>query len=113
MGLKRWWAVMFWYPASGNVWNAYPGLKRIVLGKNLDRDIYDGDSRPFDWQLDTPYDIDIRVKGLKYRVKIDDDITLRYNDGPSLPLFDYRAGGVGIVVETGSVFVDSIEILPL
>ena len=93
-GLNRYYAIMF---LRGN---------RIALVKARDEQRLELSSVPFQWSLDTSYEVKIEVQGGTIVARIG-KIVLRATD------HEYPSGGVGLVVTDGSLSADSIDISPI
>ncbi|KAL1981939.1 hypothetical protein VTN96DRAFT_2003 [Rasamsonia emersonii] len=97
-GLNRYYAVML---LSGPP-------RRIALVKARDEQRAELASAPFDWTLDTAYEVTVSVEGNAITGRLE-------NWGPVLQAVDgeYAGGGIGLVVTDGSVVADQFDIAPV
>jgi hypothetical protein len=94
-GLNRYYALVF-LPDN-----------RVALIKARDRQRKELASAPFNWHLDTRYDVALSVQG--------DSIKGSINGGPALEATDaeYTGGGIGLVLTQGSMSAREFEIAPV
>jgi ADP-ribosylglycohydrolase len=65
---------------------------------------------PFSWQLDQKYVVELQVEGSQIHAFVDGCKILEARDMQQLPL---TGGGVGLVVDTGSISTTAVHITPL
>jgi ADP-ribosylglycohydrolase len=65
---------------------------------------------PFSWQLDQKYVVELQVEGNEIQAFVDGRKILEARDTQQLPL---TGGGVGLVVDTGSISTQAVQIMSL
>ena len=64
----------------------------------------------FSWQLDQRYIVDLQVEGNEIQAFVDGHQILEFTDAQPLPL---TGGGVGLVVDTGSISTRAVHVMSL
>ncbi len=67
-------------------------------------------SRRFSWQLDQPYDVELQVSGNEIEAYVAGNKIFAVSDADGSPL---SGGGVGLVVDTGSICTQAVRIAQL
>ncbi|TPX09066.1 uncharacterized protein E0L32_001672 [Thyridium curvatum] len=99
-GLHRYYGVILSKDAKGN------SCLSVVKARDEHRRVLA--SIPFDWGIDAEYEMAVAVQGNKIRAEVGSaSIEASDKDGP------YLSGGMGLVVQTGSLSADSLEVSPI
>jgi hypothetical protein len=64
----------------------------------------------FGWELDRPYALELRLHDTEIRAFIDGKQVFSVRDADRLPL---RGGAVGLVVDTGSIATQAVDVSPI
>jgi hypothetical protein len=67
-------------------------------------------ARRFPWKLDEPHELALQVEGPRLRASIDGTVLFDVEDRSSDAL---EAGGVALLVDTGSIATEAVSVSPL
>lgn len=98
-GRERYYALMFDEGDGGRV---------KLIKRDHDETVLAGDR--FAWELDRPYNLELRLRGVEIEAFIDGRLAFSVRDDSKLPL---TGGAVGLVVDTGSIATQAVDISPL
>ena len=98
-GRERYYALMFDQIEDGRV---------RIIKRDHDETILAGDRFP--WQFDRKYDVGLQVNGNEIEAYVDGRQIFAVRDTHDLPL---SGGGVGLVVDTGSISTQAVNVTSL
>ena len=98
-GRERYYALMFGNDDSGSV--------RLVRRRHCETTLA---AQKFPWKLDQAYDLVLEVSDRRLRASIDGTVLFDVEDQSSDAL---DAGGVALMVDTGSIATEAVRVSPL
>jgi hypothetical protein len=98
-GRERYYAVMF---------DKFDGGRAKLIRRVHDETVLASDR--FSWQVDQKYVVELQVEGNELQAFVDGRKILEFTDPQQLPLI---GGGVGLVVDTGSISTQAVHITSL